>query len=537
MTIAKKLFAAIAAFILLIAATGGVALYQLGKVGDVADHISEQELPAVRYSGAMRSEAIDFRNRETQLLIIRSPAEIDETLGRQKKNLDDLKKFEALYEKTANRPEQKQLLGDYRQALDSYMKTHDQLVVMVKASEMDKALAYFRGEQRKAFRALLPAIDKIVEDSAVSSDRLRVESLEVRKAARIELILGVVVTIVVGLVMGSILFGSVVTPLQKVRSAVARIVETRDFTQPIGLTGSDEVADTAAAVDRLTAAMRDTLREFVTAIEQVSDTATQLAAAAKQVEGSSMDQSASASAMAATVEQLTVSINQVADNAQSLADAARKSDSAAKEGGSVMVQTIEQIRDIGGRIQDTATAIASLGKASSEITSIVQTIREVADQTNLLALNAAIEAARAGEQGRGFAVVADEVRKLAERTSLATQDISSKIEAIQRGTEAAGKQMALSVEQVNSGMTGADDANTAVGRIKEGVAQVEIEVNAISLALREQGQASNEIAGRVEQVAQASEENSRSAEETAVLSQELASLANKLRDSAARYRV
>lgn len=533
----KKLVAAVAAFVVLIAATGVIAFYQLSKVGDVADHISEQELPAVRYSGAMRAEAIDFRNRETQLLIIRAPAEIDETLGRQSKNLVDLKKFEGLYEKTASRAEQKQLLNDYRQSLDGYMKTHDQLVQLVKAGEMDKALAYFRGDQRKAFRGLLPAIDKIVEDAAVFSDRLRLESLEVRKLARIELAVAVSLTAAIGIAMGFMLYRGVVTPLEKVRDAVVRVVDTRDFTQPIGLSGSDEVAETAAAVDRLTAAMGDTLREFVTAIEQVAATSAQLATSAKLAEGNSINQSESASAMAATVEQLTVSINQVADNAQVLATAAQESDLAAKKGGSVMVRTIEQIRGIGGRVQETAVSIESLGQASSEITSIVQTIREVADQTNLLALNAAIEAARAGEQGRGFAVVADEVRKLAERTSLATQDISRKIEAIQHGTEAAGKQMELSVDLVTSGMAGADDANTAVGLIKDGVARVEAEVFAISAALREQGEASNQIAERVEQVAQASEANSRSARETAMSSQDLASLAMRLRDSAARYKI
>ena len=537
MTIARKLAMAVAIFLLLIVATGGIALFQLGKVGNVADHIAEQELPSVRFAGAMRSEIIDFRNRETQLLIARNQGEVDETLGRQRKNFEDLKKFEGEYEKVALREEQKTLLKDYRQALDAYMNAHEQLVKMVRAGETEKAVAYFRGDQRKAFRTLLPAIDKIVEDSATHSDRLRVDSLEVRKDARTQQIVCLLIAAAVGVAIGTFLYRSVVTPLEKVQNAIGHIVKTKDFTHPIGITGHDEIAKTAGAVDDLTSAMRATLGEFSAVIKELSDLATNLASSAKLVEASSLEQSDTASTMAATVEQMTVSINQVADNAQSLAEAAVDSDNAATEGRTVMLQTVEQMKNIGERIEDTSVAIQSLSVASDEITSIVQVIRDVADQTNLLALNAAIEAARAGEQGRGFAVVADEVRKLAERTAASTQEIAGKIEAIRSGTEKAGKQMEISVKQVATGMASADEANAAVDRIKSGFSRVDTEICAISSALKEQGQASNEIANRVERVAQASEANSRSAVEAAEMSTELAKLAQRLKNDIATYTV
>jgi methyl-accepting chemotaxis protein len=416
------------------------------------------------------------------------------------------------------------------------MKTSEQLLKLVRGGEMEQALAYFRGEQRKVFRAFLPTIDKLVEDSVASSDRYRGKAAELGKTTKIELAVVIALTAAISLAIGFMLYRTVVVPLGRMRAAVVHVVEDRDFTQPIGVAGRDEIADTAAAVDRLTAAIRGTLHEFTTASDQVATLAAELASAATEVSENSHEQSKSSSSMVACVEQLTASIHQVSDTATNVAKVSHDSDAAAAQGGGVMVQTIDQVRQIGERIKETAVSVQALGQASREITSIVQVIREVADQTNLLALNAAIEAARAGEQGRGFAVVADEVRKLAERTAMATQEITAKIAAIQNGSEAACVQMDLSVNQVGKGMAEADEAVAAVGRIKSNVARVDAEVSSISAALKEQGKASTTIAQQVEEVARASDGSCRGAEDAARLSRRLVTLSSTLRNAVACYR-
>lgn len=537
MTIARKLAMAVATFLLLIVATGGIALFQLGKVGNVADHIAEQELPSVRFAGAMRSEIIDFRNRETQLLIVRNQGEIDETLGRQRKNFEDLKKFEGEYEKIALREEQKTLLKDYRQAMDTYLNTHEQLVKMVRAGETEKAQAYFRGDQRKAFRTLLPAIDKIVEDSATHSDSLRAESIEVRKDARIQQIVCLLIAAAVGVAIGTFLYRSVVTPLEKVQDAIAHIVETKDFTHPIGITGHDEIAKTAGAVDHLISAMRTTLGDFSAVIKELSDLATKLASSAKHVEASSLEESDTASTMAATVEQMTVSINQVADNAQSLAEAAIDSDNAATEGRTVMLQTVEQMKSIGERIEDTSAAIQSLSVASDEITSIVQVIRDVADQTNLLALNAAIEAARAGEQGRGFAVVADEVRKLAEKSAKSAGEIDAVTSAIARQSVAVRDAIHQGLDHLASSREAVATVSTAIAAANASVEAVGHGMDDIAAATENQRQASEAVVAAIEAITHSARENSVAVETTAAAAGDMQSLASQLQQTVSRFRV
>ena len=193
------------------------------------------------------------------------------------------------------------------------------------------------------------------------------------------------------------------------------------------------------------------------------------------------------------------------------------------------------------KIADTVRAAAQdiekLGQHSNEVSSIVQVIKDVADQTNLLALNAAIEAARAGEQGRGFAVVADEVRKLAERTARATEEITKMIGSMQGSSKAAVSSMHDAVGQVTGGVEMANQAGAAIIKIKESSEKVVVVVSDITSALAEQTVASNEIAAQVEKLAQMTEENSAAITQTANSARNLQELANDMRTEVSRFKI
>ena len=537
MPISRKLALTVSALLALMLLVGIMGVVRFNQLEDRFNDIADNWLPKVRAASGVAAELLDFRNRETQLLIAATGAEVDDALQRGNQNLVQLRKHEEEFAAHLDTPEEKQQYQDYQDKLSAYLKTHDQLVALVRGGKHEEALAYFRGDSRKTLRSLRPVVDDAVEGSARNARASREAAQELAATAKTWLIGCALVALVLGAGLAFWLYHAINNPLTRIQKAVKDIQERNDFTVTLAASGGDETSAVAASINQLTGALRQALGQLRDGIERQDHMAQDMAQASHQVSDSSAKQSEAAASMSATVEELTVSINQVGDNAQRAHELAVASGQAAEEGGKVISDTVTQMKAIAARITDTAQAIQALGQASQQISSIVQVIKDVADQTNLLALNAAIEAARAGEQGRGFAVVADEVRKLAERTSGATQEIGEQISGIQREVDTATDTMNHTVTLMESGVALADSAGAAVTQINDRARAVEEEVNAISDALREQGEASNQIAIHVEQIARMSEENTQGATQTADLAKELSQLASAMGQTADRFKV
>jgi methyl-accepting chemotaxis protein len=385
--------------------------------------------------------------------------------------------------------------------------------------------------------AAIDTILKVSEAYSHVSNRDAEETAKLRFAQMLGYIALFVGMIGVSILTVSLLF-SKLGHLDTLHDSMAELATGQgDLTFRLAADSSDEIGQTSSAFNQFAAKLQDIIAETRGVVGQLAATAAKLTAASDKVSASSNAQSEMSLATAAAVEQITASIGQVAERARETSEESKQAGVLAEDGARVVRDVSAQIHVLAGSVAENSQRIEELGERSREIGSIVGVIREIADQTNLLALNAAIEAARAGEQGRGFAVVADEVRKLAERTGTATVDISAKIEAIQRDTDGAVDGMHASGKRLEEVVALSAAAAASLARISEGTAAARARVEDIAHATEEESQAGAAIARNVEQVAAMAEENKQAIGETAHDAQQLTALADRLDKLVGRFKV
>jgi methyl-accepting chemotaxis protein len=279
------------------------------------------------------------------------------------------------------------------------------------------------------------------------------------------------------------------------------------------------------------------LREMSDDVTKLDATSGMLAVAVSQAARSSEASSESAASMATAAEEMSANLNQMRDSAQATLGVVRDASRYSEEGGKVIDSAVAEMRNIAQSVLQVSSAISRLGDQTGRISNIVEVIKEVAEQTNLLALNAAIEAARAGEAGRGFAVVADEVRKLAERTSQSTAEIGAMIQAIQQSSNNAIGTMDEAVALANSGTGLAESAGKAIASIRQSTGEVEKVFGDITLAISEQSSAGQIIAAKVEAVAHAAEESRAATQQSSQAARSLEAMSNDIRRLVAGFSV
>ena len=329
----------------------------------------------------------------------------------------------------------------------------------------------------------------------------------------------------------------IVPPLTALAQTANGIRASGDLTLRAPPAGNNEIGHTVEAFNHLLENLQAIVRDVRASGVSIFEHSERLVEVSALTLGTSATQNEAAAAMAATVEQLTVSIRQVSDHAREVAGAAAESDRLSRNGVAVATDASDSIQRIATAVRSSSETIVALGNDAETISGIVHSINDIADQTNLLALNAAIEAARAGEQGRGFAVVADEVRKLAERTTQSTREIAGIVAQIQNGTRSAVTSMEDGVHRVNDGVGLARAAGDAIRQVADVASTAARAVDEITHALDEQNVAGQDIARNVEQVADMAARNHEAASESASHARELAELSRTLGDMVGRFRV
>ena len=537
LTIAKKLQLLVINAVLVLCIVGLVEFYGMNSAKSALQRAQDNTIPSLVTIIEAKGSFIDYR---LQLILHIQSTEMSKSAenDRRVQEIDEkVGKLLETYEKTltSNAKDremiqaERRLYAQYREATHRALKQSQGLI---KEAAMDIVTTDVTPIGAK--------LEQLLKEHAKYNEQLAdEEEIIVEANARNMTIISIVASLL-GIVMivlnGVFLVRGINHSLRDMETTISRI-ENLDFTARADASKKDEMGKMAGMLNRLMEKLQGNLKSIAHGAQTVAGSAANMASTSEQVATASQQQSSAASSMAATVEEMTVSINHVGDRAAEANNISSESGKIAIEGERTIGQTVSDIQEIAETVTSASTSISELESQSKQISAVVAVIKEVAEQTNLLALNAAIEAARAGEQGRGFAVVADEVRKLAERTAASTQEIATTITTMQNTASTAVRGMQAAVEKVEQGVTRANAANESIQKIGAGSRSVVDMVSEITGAIREQGAATNNIAVQVEKIAQMAEESSAAAGESARAARELDRLAEGMQQIVAAYRL
>ncbi|SDH71958.1 methyl-accepting chemotaxis protein [Propionivibrio dicarboxylicus] len=537
LSIAQRLIVLILIAFVALLAVGAVGFYATLNTTRSIQHIQDKNIAAIEKLGDARQASMLVRVYFYRLVLAKDPTA-------RKQASDNILEFQAAvrqafadYEQVVVGDQDKQLFERDKALVGAYFGIVGRAIDKVLKGEFDEEYESILAEGAAASTAARKAMDEHVTFNKTDSMVSVTEAIENgRQAGHIALMTFLCGSaVLVG--FGYWLFRDIQGALRRIQAVMAHIAGHLDFTVRADSTRNDEIGQVSQALNDFLTKLERSLISISRRATSVSNSAGQMATTANQVATASHHQSEAASAMAATVEEMTVSINHVADRAQQTSVFASEANRLGADGERLIDQTTQEIREIATKVDDAAELIHGLEQHSQKIESVIQVIKDIADQTNLLALNAAIEAARAGEQGRGFAVVADEVRKLAERTSSSTQEIAETIGAMRSSTLDAVASMERVVSKVGNGVNSSQQANGLMREISEGGQGGATMMREIANAIHEQGAATNSIAVQVERIAQMSEESSAAAQNSAQAAKDLDDLAAEMQRIVNAYRL
>src|SRR5471030_3212795 len=535
LTIASRAFIGFAAIAFLSILLGLFALKQIREVQAQATDIQDNWMQRVRILALANASLDRFRLGEMAHILSSSDADMqtyeDKSAGRLKSVKEQLAQYAALL----HTPEEKSRLDVFNQSLDAYAKNHTEMLKRSRSG--DKAGARdFLNSIRESYEQMTKNFDQLIDLANKGAEQAGQTSVGAYQHA-VSGITIVILLVSAGTVLVAwLLTRSITGPIIEA-VLVAETIAKGDLTQPINPAGNDEAS-------RLLAALAVMQGSLLTTLKQITHSSTQLASAAEELnavtaEGSRdlQQQHGEIEQAATAVTEMTSAIEEVARNASSTSDLSQESRTIALKGQQRMIEAVTAIAALTRGVEVSSEQIGGLAAQAQGIGKVLDVIRTIAEQTNLLALNAAIEAARAGEAGRGFAVVADEVRALAHRTAQSTREIEEMIGSIQTGTATAVSGMHNSSNMTRQTLELAEAAKTALAEIVEANDEINNRNLVITTAADEQAHVARSVDRNLLNIRELSIQSSEGSHQTTAASQSLASLAYELNTMVKHFQV
>lgn len=535
-SIKSKIITNVAILLLTIIAIVGFNYLDLRTLRDLQDEGAKRAQDAVQAKEASMGGVLLYQI-VADAIINRNLAETEKEWAEKKAGI--LKEIEVAI-KVADTPEEKKLGLDVQTAAHELVQLFEtKLLPLLKNSDgITAEMKELDGKIDDQTAKIEDGMDKIV--ASMHKEMKEADALFDRTITR-----AIMKSLAIGIIgvlfqagMAGWLLATIMRPVNSLRDMLQDIAQGEgDLTKRLDDSTQDELADVSRFFNLFIDKLRHMIGQIASTTEQVASASVQLNATADQMATGAEEVSAQAATVATAGEEMSATSGDIAQNCQLAAEGSKQASDAAVSGAKVVDETISVMNSIASRVTDSARSVESLGARSDQIGTIVGTIEDIADQTNLLALNAAIEAARAGEQGRGFAVVADEVRALAERTTRATREIGEMIKAIQHETKDAVTVMNEGVHEVAKGSEKAAESGQALEQILDQINNVTSQIHQVATAAEEQTATTSEISNNMHQITSVIQQTASGAQESSQAAHQLAELAENLRGIVRQFKL
>ncbi|HTY35593.1 MAG TPA: methyl-accepting chemotaxis protein [Bacteroidota bacterium] len=531
-----KLLSGFSLIMLLSIATGilGIVLIQQLTAADTFMY-EEVTVPLVQL-GSVESDVQAVAAQAYTVLLSTSAQEDERSVQKIDELSQNIDANMAKVEKTISTESVHQAFDGFAAARKEYTPLLKQCMAMAQAGKKREAYAFARTSVAPIRSRMATALNKLAEVIVAQAKETSEANAALAKRATTTATIVLILGFMIALGLGIFIAHSVVKPLKYLFSQ-AQMVAQGDLTVEVVQKSKDEIGQLAGAFAGMVDNLRDTLGRVSEASSAVASASSEISSSTEEMAAGAQEQTSQASEVASAVEEMTKTIVENSRNAGATAETAKQARQAAEQGGRVVEETVAGMNRIATVVHQSAGTVKALGKSSDQIGEIIGVIDDIADQTNLLALNAAIEAARAGEQGRGFAVVADEVRKLAERTTKATKEIAGMIKQIQAETTGAVSAMEEGTNEVEKGKELADKAGVSLKEIVDVSQRVTDMVAQIAAASEQQSSASEQISKNVEAISAVTGQTASGTQQVARAAEDLNRLTETLEQLVRRFKL